>query len=87
MGQNILWFQCDITFNDFKQLLAGESSLETIEPVVKELLGCSIERTELGVKLIAADGSFIPLEVAHLQLQFNPQAQALIYNAAMNLWR
>ena len=76
-----------ITFSDFKQLLSREPYFTKVDPVVKEFLKCSIERTETGVKLIEEDGSLIPLEVAHLEIQFNPNFQRSIYNIAMSLWR
>jgi hypothetical protein len=87
VGQSIPWFECDITFSDFKQLLTNRAYSKTVDPVIKELLGCSIERTEMGVKLIGEDGSLIPLEVAHVEIQLDSAAQILIYNTAMGLWR
>ncbi len=87
MGQSIPWTGTSVTFSDFEQLLTDQAYSEGIYPLVKEILGCSIERTETGVKLVDEDGSLIPLEVAHLEIQLNPESQGRIYNAAMNLWR
>lgn len=87
LGQNIPWTGCSITFSEFEQLLTDKPYSEEVDSLVKELLGCSIERTEMGVKLVDEDGSLIPLEVAQMEIQLDPEAQRRIYNAAMNLWR
>ena len=60
---------------------------KAIDPIVKKLLKCSIERIEKGVKLVGEDGSFIPLEVAHLEIQLDRDSQHIIYGAAMSHWR
>lgn len=86
-GQSIPGIGCSITFIDFEQLLTEKAYSEVMDPLVEKLLGCSIERTETGVKLVEDDGSFIPLEVAHVELQLDPEAQGQIYNAAMSMWR
>jgi hypothetical protein len=86
-GQSIPNTEYSISFSDFKQLLTYEPYSQAIDPVVRKLLKCSIDRTEAAVKLVEEDGSLIPLEAAHLQIQLDPEAQRTIYNAAMNLWR
>jgi hypothetical protein len=86
-GQNIPNTEYSISFSDFKQLLTYEPYSKEVDPVVKKLLKCSIERTETGVKLTEEDGSLIPLEVAHLEIQLDQKAQRLIYGTAMSQWR
>ncbi|MEP7133938.1 MAG: hypothetical protein ABI904_03295 [Chloroflexota bacterium] len=87
MGQSIPNIEYSISFSDFKQLLTYEPYSAAVDPVIKKLLNCSIERMELGVKLVEEDGSLIPLEVAHLEIQLDHEAQRLIYNTAMSQWR
>ena len=86
-GQRISNTEYSISFSDFKHLLTYESYAKAVDPVVKNLLKCLIERTGTRVRLIAEDGSLIPLEVAHLEIQFDRMAQQLIYNTAMSQWR
>jgi hypothetical protein len=86
-GQSIPNTEYSISFSDFKQLLTYEPYSKAVDPVVKKLLKCSIERREANVKLIEEDGSLIPLEVAHLEIQLDPKAQRLIYGTAMSQWR
>jgi hypothetical protein len=86
-GQIIPDIGYSISFSDFKQLLTYEPYAKAIDPIVKKLLKCSIERTEKGVKLVAEDGSLIPLEVVHLEIQFDRDSQRIIYGAAMDQWR
>jgi hypothetical protein len=76
-----------MTFSDFKQLLTYGPYSEVVDPLVKELLGCAIERSEMGVRLVDEDGSLIPFEAAHLEIQSNDETQGHIYNIAMGLWR
>lgn len=76
-----------ISYSDFKQLLTDKAYTKTIHPLVKGFLNCSVERAEDSARLIAQDGSLIPLEVAHLEIQGNRESQRQIYNAAMDLWR
>ena len=71
----------------YYELLTGRLPFEAVDPLVKELLGCSIERTETGLRLVDEDGSLIPLEAAHLEIQSNDEMRGRIYNVAMNLWR
>ncbi len=87
VGQSIPNTEYSISFSDFKQLLTDEAYAKAVDPLVKQLLKCSIERTEPGVKLIDEDGSFIPLEAAHLEIQLDQHAQRLIYGTAMSQWR
>lgn len=87
LGQNIPWTGYSVTFSSFKQLLTYKPYYESVDSLVMELLGCSIERTETEVRLVDKDGSLIPLEVAHLEIQLNPESRGRIYNAAMSLWR
>jgi hypothetical protein len=86
-GQRIPNTEYSISFSDFKQLLSYEAYSQAIDPIIKKFLECSIERTESGVKLVEEDGSFIPFEAAHLEIQLDHETQQIIYNAAMNLWR
>ena len=86
-GQEIPSIEYSISFRDFKQLLTHEPYAKAIDPIVEKLLQCSIERREKGVKLVSEDGSLIPLEVAHLEIQFNRDSQRIIYGAAMDQWR
>jgi hypothetical protein len=76
-----------MTFSNFKQLLTYPAYFEAVDPLVKELLGCSIERMETAVRLVDEDGSLIPLEAAHLEIQSNDEMRGRIYNVAMDLWR
>ena len=87
LGQKIPNTEYSISFRDFKQLMTYQPYAKAIDPIVKKLLKCSIERTETGVKFVAEDGSFIPLEVAHLEIQLDRDSQQTIYRAAMSQWR
>lgn len=73
------------SFSDFKQLFDDISS-EAIHSIMEDVLHCSVARTESGVKVIAQDGSLVPLEVAHFEIQMNSDYQRKIYNAAMDQW-
>jgi hypothetical protein len=86
-GQEIPNTEYSISFRDFKQLLTYQPYSKAIDPIVEKLLQCSIERTENGVKIVSEDGSLIPSEVAHLEIQFDPDSQRIIYGAAMDQWR
>jgi hypothetical protein len=86
-GQEIPNIEYSISFRAFKQLLTDAPYSKAIDPIVKKLLGCSIQRTEAGVKLVGEDGSLIPLEVAHLEIQSDRDSQRIIYGAAMDQWR
>ena len=85
-GQSIANTEYSISFSDFKQLLTYEPYAKAIDPVIKKLLKCSIERAEAGPKLVAEDGSLIPLETAHIEIQLDPGSQQTIYNAAISQW-
>jgi hypothetical protein len=87
LGQNIPNTGYTMTFRDFAQLLSATSSSQVVDPVIRDLLKCEIERTGAALKLIHADGSFIPLEAAHFAIQLDENARGIIYNVAMNLWR
>ena len=86
-GQKIPDTEYSIAFSDFKHLVSYEPYSKKIDPILEKLLNCSVERSESGIKLIAADGSLIPLETAHLEIQHNPSSQRGIYGVAMSLWR
>ena len=86
-GQKIPNTEYSISFSDFKRLVTYEPYYKVIDPIVEKILNCSVERTETSVKLVAEDGSLIPLEVAHFEIQFHPGFQRSIYGAAMSLWR
>jgi phage FluMu protein Com len=81
-GQEIPNTEYSISFSEFKQLF-HETNLEAIYPIVEKILKCWVERSEVGIKLVATDGSLIPLEVAHFEIQMNSESQYKIYNAAM----
>ncbi|MBC7877146.1 MAG: hypothetical protein H7Y59_08260 [Anaerolineales bacterium] len=85
-GQSIPNTEYSLSFNDFKQLLTSEPYSTAIDSIVEKSLNCSIKRTEAGIKLVAEDGSLIPLQVAHFEIQFNINSQRDIYNAAMTQW-
>jgi predicted RNA-binding Zn-ribbon protein involved in translation (DUF1610 family) len=87
VGQNIPVMVCSTSFSEFKNTVVNEAFSETMYPVIEKLLNCSIARTKTGVKLIAEDGSTIPLETAHLEIQLNPNSQAIMYNAIMEYTR
>jgi hypothetical protein len=86
-GQSIPWTGIDITFTNFKQFMTNSIYAEAVDPLVSELLGCTVERTEAGARLTAADGSLIPWEAAHIAIQSDRVKQGRIYNTAMNMWR
>jgi len=86
-GQSIPDTGYSISFRDFKQLITYDAYAEAIDPVIQKLLKCSIERTAKGAKLMAEDGSLIPFEAAHLEIQLDPEARGVIYNTAMSQWR
>jgi hypothetical protein len=86
-GQEIPNTEYSISFSDFKQLLTYQPYAKAIDPIVEKPLKCSIKRPEKGIKLVEEDGSLVPLEVAHLEIQFDPDAQRIIYGAAMDQWR
>ena len=85
-GQNIPNTEYSLSYSDFKQLIAYEPYSTAINSNVEKFLNCSVQRTEKGAKLIAKDGSLIPLEVAHFEIQFDSNSQRNIYNAAMSQW-
>ena len=86
-GQKIPNTEYSISFADFKQLLTYEPYSELIHPLVQKHLRYSIERSNGSVKLVAEDGSLIPLETAHLEIQLKSGPQREIYGTAMSLWR
>jgi hypothetical protein len=86
-GQEIPSTEYSISFSGFKQLLTYKPYAKAIDPIVKKLLNCSIERTERAVKLVGEDGSLIPLEVAHFEIQLDRDSRHIIYGAAMSQWR
>jgi hypothetical protein len=86
-GQKIPNIGYSMSFSDFKQLLSYEPYSKTIHPIVEKLLKCSIKRTKIGIELVAEDGSLIPLEVAHFEIQMNDSSRGEVYNAAMSQWR
>jgi len=87
LDQPIPYTEFNVKFSDFKHLILDGVYSEGIHPLVEELLGCSVQRTETGIVLAAEDGSLIPLEVAHLEIQMNTVSRGKLYSAAMNLWR
>jgi predicted RNA-binding Zn-ribbon protein involved in translation (DUF1610 family) len=86
-GQKIPNTEYSISFRDFRHLLVDKTYSKALSPIIEKLLGCSVKRTEAGVELVAKDGSLIPLEVAHFEIQTNSNSQRVIYGAAMSQWR
>jgi hypothetical protein len=87
VGQEIPEMGYSLSFRDFKQLVTDKAYTMTIHPLVKGFLNCSVERAKGSVRLTAQDGSLIPLEAAHFEIQGNNESQRKIYDAAMDLWR
>lgn len=85
-GHEIPNTEYSISFSEFKSLITYEPYSDNVDSIVKNMLNCSIQRTNTEVKLVVEDGSLIPLEAAHFEIQLNNSAQRDIYNAAMNRW-
>ena len=86
-GQKIPNTKYSISFSDFKHLVTYEPYSKAVDPIIEKLLNCSVERTEKSVSLVAEDGSLIPLEVAHFEIQLNHKSQRTLYGVAMSQWR
>jgi hypothetical protein len=85
-GYEIPNTEYSISFSEFKSLITYEPYSDNVDSIVKNMLNCSIQRTKTEVKLVVEDGSLIPLEAAHLEIQLNNGSQRNIYNAAMSRW-
>src|SRR5262245_56301327 len=86
-GQSIPEIGYSITFRELRQLLTDEAYSKDIDPIVEKLLNCSVDRSGSRVRLAAEDGSLIPMEIAHLEIQSNSDSQRVMYGAAMDQWR
>jgi hypothetical protein len=74
------------SFREFCNLLQDKGAMQTSKPVIEKLLDCSIEL--LGDRFVLKrQGAFIPLEVAHILIQFDPVKQREFYNTRMYIYR
>ena len=76
-----------LTFRSFVGLLNTSGWREEAQPLIQQLLGCSIEKRGEAFVLKAPNGELIPYEVAHLQLQASSNSRGDLYELAMSLWR
>ena len=76
-----------ISFRDFVGLLNDKGWREETHPLIEQLLGCLIQQHGDSFILRAKNGTYIPYEVAHLQIQAHSASQGQLYQLAMSLWR
>jgi hypothetical protein len=76
-----------ITFDDFVALLNQAGWREQAQPLIAQLLACTVERRGGGFVLKDKNGALLPCEAAHLQIQADPPGRKRLYRLAMALWR
>ncbi len=90
-GQSIGPSNYDMNFKDFCGLLRTCKSRtgkeERVKRIIDNFFHCDMKLVDGGVKLVSNDGSFFPLEIAHISIQTHKDIQFELYQAAMDMWR
>jgi hypothetical protein len=77
----------ELTFDDFIQLIQGDSSRATIGPLLKQWFGYRVAGKGKASRVVDAKRALIDLLSLHLQIQRDKPRQRDLYQAAMSLWR
>jgi hypothetical protein len=77
----------ELTFDDFIQLIQGDSSRATIGPLLKQRFGYRVAGKGKASRVVDAKRALVDLLSLHLQIQRDKPLQRDLYQAAMSLWR
>ncbi len=76
-----------ISFNDFRRLVAEPEALPPLEKKMREWFGYSASRQGGETILRDQQGLVVDLKSLHVQIQMDPERQRSIYGQGMDIWR
>jgi hypothetical protein len=77
----------EITFSDFRRLLADADNETTVAALLREWFGYQLKLVRGSVRIVTRDGAEIDELAVHQRIQNDPSKQSALYRAAMTLWR
>jgi hypothetical protein len=77
----------ELTFGDFRQLLAQDTRTAGIRRLLREWFGYRVRRRGGACKVVDDARATVDLLALHLRIQDDETRQRALYNSAMSLWR